>query len=177
MSTEIMIKNARLSYPHLFVASAFAPGQDPKYSASFLISEDDKQTKAIEEAMLEAVEAKWPGKGAKMLASFETRSKAVKQGSKVKPDDESYEGQIVISANNKSRPLVVNKDRTPLTEDDGVIYAGCRVNAKVRFYAYDNVAKGVSAQLLGVQFFGDDSPLAGSAVAKTDDFEDLSDDL
>ena len=61
MATEIMIKNARLSYPHLFTASAFAPGQEPKYSASFLISEDDKQYKAIEEAMLEAVEAKWPG--------------------------------------------------------------------------------------------------------------------
>ena len=177
MTTEVIIRNARLSYPHLFTASAFAPGQDAKYSASFLIGEEDKQVKVLEAAMLEACETRWPGKGAKMLASFDTRNKAVKSGSKARPEDEVYEGQMVIAASNKSRPLVVNKDRSIVTEDDGVVYAGCRVNAKVRFYAYDNVSKGVSAQLLGVQFAGDDTAFAGSSVAKQDDFEDLSDDL
>lgn len=173
---EILIKNARLSYPRLFTASAFAPGQDAKYSASFLIDASDPQVKAIEAAMLAAVEEKWPGKGAKMLASFDTRNKAAKDGSKVRPEDSNYEDTLVVSASNKSRPLVVDKKRNPVTEDDGVIYAGCRVNAKIRFFAYDNVSKGVSASLLGVQFAGDDKPLGGSSVAKADDFEDLDDD-
>lgn len=172
---EILIKNARLSYPHLFTASAFTPGQEAKFSAQLLLPENDKQLPAIEAAMLAAVEAKWPGKGAKMLASFETRNRAVKSGNKVRPDDATYENQIAISASNKSRPLVVDKNRSIIAEEDGVIYAGCRVNAKVRFFAYDNVSKGVSASLLGVQFAGDDDPLGGSSVAKIDDFDDLDD--
>lgn len=174
---EITIKNATLSYPHLFTASAYMPSQDAKYSASFLLDENDNQIAKINEAMLAAVEEKWPGKGKKMLESFDTRNKAVKLGSKARPDDEVYEGKVVIATSNKSRPLVVNRDRSLLTADDGVIYAGCKVNAKIRFYAYDNVSKGVSASLLGVQFVADDKPLGGSTVAKADDFEDLSDDL
>jgi hypothetical protein len=174
---EILINNARLSYPHLFKASAFAPGQEEKFSATFLLNKDDKQMLAIQKAMLEAAEAKWPNKGQKMLDSFDNRNKAVKDGDKIRPDDNVYEGKIAISASNKSRPLVVDKKRISLTEEDGVIYAGCRVNAKIRFFAYDNVSKGISASLLGVQFAGDDSPLGGVSTASVDDFDDLDDDL
>jgi hypothetical protein len=172
---EVMIKNARLSYPHIFTASAFAPGQEAKFSASFLIEANDPQLALLKAAMLEAAEAKWPGKGKKMMDSFDTRNKAVKDGNKARPDDSTYEDMIVISALNKSRPLVVDRRKQPLTEEDGVIYAGCRVNAKIRFFAYDNVSKGVSASLLGVQFVGDDTPFGGAAIAKVDDFDELDD--
>lgn len=173
---DILIKNARLSYPHIFKASAFAQGQDEKYSATLLIDKNDKQNAAIEAAMLEACEVKWPGKGKKMLDSFENRNKAAKDGDRVRPDDEVYAGKIAVSASNKSRPLVVDKKRTSLTEEDGIIYAGCFVNAKVRFFAYDNVSKGVSASLLGVQFAGEGGPLGGASTASVDDFDDLDDD-
>jgi hypothetical protein len=76
------------------------------------------------------------------------------------------------------RPTVINRDRTPLTAADGVIYSGCHGNVQVEVWAQDNsYGKRINAQLLGVQFTRDgDSFGGGTQPAKPDDFADLSAD-
>ena len=71
-----------------------------------------------------------------------------------------------------------NKDKTPLTEDDNVIYGGCYVNAIIELWAQDNnYGKRINANLLGVQFHKDGEPFGGGGVSvKADDFDDVSGD-
>ena len=42
-SNELIIKNARLSYTHIWEPYAFKEGDDPKYMATLLIDKDDEE--------------------------------------------------------------------------------------------------------------------------------------
>lgn len=92
-----------------------------------------------------------------------------------KAEYEGFEGNMALSATNRQHPTVVDKDRSPLTEADGVVYAGCYVNAVVEIWAQDNQwGKRINASLKGVQFYADGNAFAGGGVASVDDFEDIS---
>jgi hypothetical protein len=83
---------------------------------------------------------------------------------------------MYVSASNKVAPLVVDKDKSPLSEASGRPYAGCYVNASLDIWAQDNsYGKRVNATLRGVQFFRDGDAFAGGAPASEDEFDDLSD--
>lgn len=79
-----------------------------------------------------------------------------------------------IRASNKVRVPVLGADKAPLAESDGVVYAGCYVNAIIDFFAYENSGAGISASLRGVQFVRDGDAFAGGGVASEDDFDDVS---
>jgi hypothetical protein len=71
-----------------------------------------------------------------------------------------YEGKMTIKASTKKRPLVIDRDKSPITEDDNIVYAGCYVNAIVTLWGQNNqFGKRVNAQLDGVQFVRDGEPL------------------
>jgi hypothetical protein len=80
-----------------------------------------------------------------------------------------------VSARSATRPLVIDKDKSPLTEQDGKPYAGCFVNASVELWPQDNnYGKRVNASLRGVQFFRDGDAFAGGGAASEDEFDDLA---
>lgn len=167
----IKIKNARLSFPSLFRKASFE-GQETKYEATLILDKEEhaeviKQLKtAIRDMMKENF------KGAKIGAD----RICLKDGDEM--DREEYVGKMTLKAANNKRPVVVNRDRTPLSEDDEVIYAGCYVNAMVDFWAQNNgFGKRINANLLGVQFYKDgDTFGSGGASAKADDFDMFDDD-
>lgn len=171
---KIKLQNVRLSFPGLFKAEAFKPGDDPKYKATFLIEAGSAQHKAVEQAILETVRAKFGAKDAeKLIAQIRNNpNKFCYQDGNTKSYD-GYEGMFALTAKNSVRPLVIDRDRTPLTEADGRPYAGCYVNASVEFFAYDSSGKGVSASLGGVQFVKDGDAFAGGKAASEDDFDAL----
>ena len=83
---------------------------------------------------------------------------------------------MFISARSKSRPTVVDRDKTPLTEQDGRPYGGCFVNAIVELWAQDNqFGKRINATLAGVQFLKDGDAFGGSRPADPDEFEAVDD--
>lgn len=172
---KIKLNNVRLSFPALFKAEAFKPGDDPRFKATFLIPEGSAQAKEVEKAAIAALEEKFPKKGATIYKQiFGNNNKCnISDGNLAEYD--GYAGMIAVSAKSKTRPLVIDTDKTPLAEDDGKPYAGCYVNAIVEFFGYDNSGKGVSATLKGVQFVRDGDAFSGSAPASEDDFDDLSD--
>lgn len=170
---KLTLKNVRLSFPDLFVARPFKPGDTPKFKGTFLMPKDDPQVKAVEAAITAVAKEKWPKTYDKVLASIRgNANRFCFQDGDTKMYD-GYEGMMFFSANNKTRPAVFDRDKTPLRQDDGRPYAGCYVNAVVELFAYDNSGNGISASLGGVQFVRDGEAFSGGRPASADEFEDL----
>ena len=99
----------------------------------------------------------------------------MRDGDEVEYD--GYAGCFSLKASTKKRPIVVNKDKTPLVEEDGKPYGGCYVNATVDFWVQNNAyGKRVNSTLLAVQFFKDGEPFADGAVGDVNDFDMFDDD-
>jgi len=165
----IKIPNARLSFPSLFKKASF-DGKEGKYEATLLFPKSDTKTY---DRIMKAIESCKTDNKVKV-----SKDKLfIKDGDDIEYD--GYEGMWAIKASNNKRPTVINRDKTPLVEDDEIIYAGCYVNAIVEPWAQNNnYGKRINSNLLGVQFVKDgDSFSDGGKVASEDDFDEIDDDL
>ncbi len=176
---KVKLENVRLSFPDLFEAVQYQ-GQGPfNYRAQFLMEPNSKEKKAVEVAIAAVAKEKW---GAKSLAVLESIKSNPQKFCFIDGNTKTYDGyagMFALSATrevSKGRPLVINRDKTPLTQVDGKPYAGCYVNATVEIWAQDNnYGKAIRAQLLGVQFDRDgDAFGGGSSASSPEEFEDLS---
>lgn len=169
--SKIKLNNVRLSFPSLFQRASFQ-GEAGKFEATFLLN---KETHAETIALIDkAIKAaiKDSLKGAKVPAD----KLCFKDGDEIEYD--GYAGCMSLKASNNKRPMIIDKDKTPLTEDDGKPYAGCYVNAVVELWAQNNnYGKRINANLLGVQFLKDGQPFGdGGVTATNDDFDAFGDD-
>lgn len=164
----MMIKNVRLSFPSLFERAVF-DGQEGKYEATVLIDKEDKKTKKLlDKAIAEAI--------AEANIKVASDKRCLKDGDDSEYD--GYEGNWSLKAANSKRPTVLNRDKTPLTSDDEVLYAGCYVNIVIDLWIQNNkFGKRVNANLYGVQFVKDGEPFGMGPIDVTDDFDDLEDGL
>lgn len=164
---KIKLQNVRLSFPSLFRKAVFS-GEETKFEGTFLISKTDQADKIAE--IDNAIKAliKDGLKGAKLPAD----KICLRDGDEV--DYVGYANHMSIKASSSKRPLVLDRDRAPLTEDDNRLYAGCYVNAVIELWAQNNQwGKRINANLLGVQFFKDGEPFSDGVNASVDDFDDL----
>ncbi len=174
MADRNMIKmaNVRLSFPSLFQTEIFGGDDTGKYTATFILDKKE-HSETIREVRNEIARlTKEAFRGKNLPADRIT----LKEGDDL--DKDFYVGKMTIKASTKKRPLVLNRDKTPLTEEDGVIYAGCHVNAIISLWAQDNnFGKRINGTLEGVMFAGHGEPLSsgGIDVAEFDMFE--SDDM
>ena len=169
---KIKIPSARLSFPSLFNMASFGGESTGKFEATFILDKKE-HAKQIEE--IEAAIAKLQKDLKVKLASDKL---CLKDGDEMERPE--YQGKMTIKASTKKRPLVINRDKTPLTEDDNVIYAGCYVNAIITLWAQNNsYGKRVNAQLDGVQFVRDGEPFGdgGISVDQFDGFGDGDDEV
>jgi len=165
---KITIKNARLSFPSLFKKANFN-GEETKYEATFLIPKDAEVVAELQSAIKTMIKDSL--KGAKLGAD----KICLKDGDEI--DYVGYAGNMSIKASNAKRPLVIDRDRSPLAESDERIYAGCYVNAVIELWAQNNnYGKRINANLLGVQFVKDGEPFADGETATTDDFDEIDED-
>jgi len=169
----IKMKNVRLSYPHLFVAKQGDEGGEPKYGATFILD------KKIHAPLIAHIE-----KQAERVAldffkkKIKLNRNCLRDGNDY-ADKEGYGDEVMfISAKETRRPVVVDRDMTPLTKDDSRPYAGCYVNANVRLFAYDHKgSKGVSAALRSIQFVRDGDSFGAGPIDPSEEFEAVSDDV
>lgn len=169
----IKLKNVRLSaYPALFTRPTFEGETQAKYGCKLLLdpNEHADQIEELKHAITALVNDKLDGQRLPSdklcLRHGEDTGKAY------------HEGYWVLSVSTKNRPVVLDRRKNLVTEDDGVIYPGCRVNANVSLWAQKNkFGKRVNGELEGVQFSADDEPIeAGggkSAKAIMEDFDAL----
>lgn len=167
---KIKLQNVRLSFPSLFRKAVFE-GNETKYEATFLLDKE-KHADTIKLIKSEiAKRIKDDLKGAKLSAD----RICLKDGDEF--DYAGYEGHMSFKAANGKRPLIIDRDKTPLTEDDNRLYAGCYVNAVVELWVQNNgYGKRINANLLGVQFFKDGEPFADGESGSVDDFDAFEDD-
>lgn len=177
---KIALQKVRLSFPDLFTAKAFEEGGTKTYGCTFLVEPGSANDKTIRAAMQKAAEEKWGAKHAPILkaAIAANNSQKVCYWSGDTKEYDGYAGQMALTAKrqeSKGRPLVIDKDKSPLTEADGKPYAGCYVNASVEIWSQENkFGKTLRCELLGLQFAGDGDAFAAGSVADESDFEDLS---
>lgn len=174
MPERIILKNVRLSYPHLFKPEQFDDNQDPKYGCVLLIQKDDPQIKTIKEAILKAGQEKFPGK-IKADKWPSNLHYPLKDGDDKADTNPEQAGCYVISCNSKTKPVLLDRAKRPLTEEDDKLYPGAFVNASLNAAGFDvTTKKGVSIFLNGLQFFADGERLAGHDA--TNDFDQLDED-
>lgn len=167
---SISIKNARLSFPSLFKKSVFE-GKEGKFEATLLFPKTDTKTY---KAIMDAIEA---SKVANNKLKVPENKYFIKDGDEFEYD--GYEGMWAVKASNNKRPTIINRDKSVITEDDEIVYAGCYVNAIIEPWAQNNqFGKRINANLLGIQFVKDGEPFSdGGKTADADDFEEIEDDL
>lgn len=174
---ELKVKDVRGAFLALHEAKAFAGSEgDKAFSGSFIIAKDDPQIKVINAAIDAVAKEKWADKAPGILKLMRQSDKTFLHDGDMKENYEGFPGNFFISCRNKSRPLVVDRDKTPLTEADGKSYSGAFYHVVLDVWAQDNkYGKRVNATLKGVQFVKDGDAFSGSAPASADAFEDLSD--
>ncbi len=174
MSIRVTLKNVRCAFPQFFEAQSFNEGK-PAFGGSFIFPQEHEAYEQMKNAIREEAKTKWAAKADEVLKSLGATDKLCLHNGDSKAEYEGFPGNYFVSARNEVRPVVVDKNRAPLTAADGKPYAGCYVTVILDVWAQDNkYGKRVNASLAGVQFFADGDAFAGGGVARVDDFEDLS---
>lgn len=172
---EIRLENVRAAFLQLFEAKQVNGEGEAAYGGSFIFDKTSANVKKLNDAIDAEAKKKWGEKAPAMLKQLRAADKVCLHDGDLKADYEGFPGHFFVSARNKSRPLVVAQDKTPLTKDDGKPYSGCFVNAVVDVWAQDNkFGKRINASLKGVQFLRDGDAFSGSAPASPDAFDNVS---
>lgn len=172
---KVKLTNVRLAFPVLFEARTVNGEGKPAFSASFLLDPADPQVKALNQAIEQVAKDKWGAKAEAILKQMRAQDKVALHDGDLKANYDGFPGNLYVSARSATRPLVIDKDKSPLTEQDGKPYAGCFVNASIELWPQDNnYGKRVNASLRGVQFFRDGDAFTGGGAASEDEFDDIS---
>jgi hypothetical protein len=171
MSAKLKLQNVRLSFPSLFNKAVFN-GNVTKYEGTFLMPKGSPQHKQTQDAIDAFIAEKFQGKAPKGL-----KITCFTDGDE--KDYDGYEGQMALKGGSTKRVLLIDKDKTPLVEEDGRLYAGCYVNAIVEFWYSDHPLGGkqILGNLLGVQFAKDGDSFGDNTGASIDDFDEIDDEF
>ena len=175
--SKIKITNARLSFNSIFNAESKFEGTDPKFSAMLILDPRTEEGKAnlvnIKSTIRELEKEKLKGKELP-IECIPLQDGSLKEYS-------GWEGNVIVSAASKKRPVVVGRKRQPVAEQDtvDVPYAGCNVNCIVDAWAMDHPTFGqrVVFELKAIQFSGDNEPFVASGVDISTDFDEIEGDV
>lgn len=175
----ILIKNVRLSYPHLFhpwSQNEFDDNGKPakkKFSASLIMPvkthKDDivALKKHIEELAMTAFKQK-----------LSPERYCVRDGNLNGKEEYAKSWYVAASQTADRAPKVVDRNpKKAVTEESNTVYAGCWVNVLLRPWTQNNQQGGkrVNMNLLTVQFVKDDDSFGdGMAPAPETTFDDIS---
>jgi hypothetical protein len=167
----MLLKKVRLSFPALFKPTTYQNTGvgDKKYEATFLIEKGSANHKMVEAAVDKMNEEDFKGK----LSSDRL---CLKDG-----DDKEwkgFEGHVYVKTSSKRRPPVVDRDKSPIQEEDDKVYGGCYVNANIELWAQKGQwGNRVNAGLRGVQFDSDGERFVGSSAEDEDEFIDYEEEV
>lgn len=175
---KVKLNDVRLAFPDLFQARANEEGKQPKFGANFTMEPGSANAKALDAAVIAVAKEKWGAKAAPILEKLRAEGRVCYHTApKTNGNGEVYDGfadKHWVSASNKVRPTILDRDKSPLTQADGKPYSGCYVNVVLDVWAQDNnFGKRINAELQGVQFLRDGDAFGGGAAASADDFDEI----
>jgi len=166
--------DVRLSFPKVWKAVSFEEGQAPKYEASFLLDPTNPAHKAtIKEIKTEANRLcieKWGPNWSTEDHKDEVKLKGKCFGTAADLDEvyDGYTDAFWVRTSKKAedgRVLIVDRDFSPLTEEDGKIYAGCYVTATFSMWCQDNkFGKRINGQLRAIKFHRDGDAFSAGEI-------------
>ena len=169
--SKIKLNNVRLSFASVFKKAVFQ-GTETKYEGTFLLDKEGhaKDIERVNAAINEMIESELDG------IKLKADKICLKDGDL--EDYDGYENCMSLKASNNARPTVIDKDKSPLVEDDGKVYSGCYVNVVIELWPQsNNWGKRINANLLGLQFVADGEAFgSGAKTASDDDFDFIDDD-
>lgn len=174
---EVKLQNVRLSYPHLFkTTKGYKDQKDPHFSATFLL---DKVThaKSIKEILTLRDQILTEMKLS--TTKIDPKYTVIKNGDEVLNDEgevkTGYRNVNYVNAISYKPISVVNRDKSPVTEEMNLFYGGCYVSAVIVLTGITD-HDCVSARLKAVQFVGNGEPFveAKDYTAMFDVVEDTS---
>ena len=174
---EVKLTKVRLSFPDIFVPVAY-PGTDRlRYNATFLIEPGSANDKAIQAAIDFEATNTWGDKAVKTLSGMKGNANKYCYLDGDTKEYDGYAGLKYLAAHSTVRPLVIDRDKSPLTSADGRPYAGCYVTAFVAIYCQKGDNPGVRASFSGIQFQSNGESFGGGGKsASPDQFDVLPDE-
>jgi Protein of unknown function (DUF2815) len=181
MATErFTLKDVRIAFaPGLFRSTDYQGDGKFKYKVKFILAPNHPQFKPLESLFQKLAKEEWKDKGPAVLKGLQNNSQkyCFIDGDNYS-ETEGMPGNFVLAASNRVRPTAMASDGvTQVTEDDGVIFSGCRVNALLEFRTMsDNKhGKGLFCTVRGVQHYKDaDAFSGGPPPADMSEFANLS---
>ena len=175
---KIVIKGARMAFANIWEPKAIVgangkPGE-PRCGCSLILDPKTQGViiKAVRAKIVEVATEKWAAKAQDILKSLNAKGDLCLRNGDTKAEFDGFDGMWYVAANNTARPIVVDKDKSQLTQADGRVYAGCYVNASLDIWAQDNQwGKRVNAKLLAIQFDRDGEAFSGGEGYSDDDFD------
>lgn len=171
---KIKLLGVRIAFTDaLFEAKAYKAGDKKRFSTKFLFPKDGPMAALVKGAIKQAATIEFKDEADKTLKVLVAENKICLTDGDIK-DYDGYEGNYVLSASNKTRPLILGPNKEPLAEKDGKIYSGCYVNAIVSIWPQNNDwGKRINCNLQGVQFVADGEAFSGGGVASADEFDSV----
>lgn len=186
----VVLKNVRLSFPHLFEPSASIEDGPKKFRAGFLMDPETESGQAnikkVKAAFDKAALGVWKTKekGDKIRARLDSDRTGLRDGDDCtnKEGDvyAGYEGQMVVSATNGRKPKILRRDKSVIDSTEAAeIYAGCYVNAVISVWATNQEkhgGNGLFATLEIVQYSKTGEPFGAADLDEDDYLEDMGDE-
>lgn len=174
---KLKINRVRFSYCHVFVAqpNKMQPKDPPKFSTDGILEPEHPQTAEIQAAIRKVAVSMWGAHAEEILKELADEGRLfLKKGDKKRNADgspvEAYAGRRFIKAANKSRPTVVDADKSILTAESGRPYSGSWGNIIITVKGLPGTGpmaqagKRIYAELNGVQFTQHDLAFGGGGA-------------
>jgi len=176
----VVLSNVRISFPHLKEPHSSTQGGTPTYNAVFIVPPTHPGYADFMKQVGVIAQDKWKEKTADVMNIINADAKkrcyadgSTKVNQKTFKVYDGYEGNIVISANNKNAPQIFDEKGVKVDPNNsmayrteaGKIYGGCYVNAVVKPWVQANThGVGIRCELVAVQFLADGESFGGDAT-------------
>lgn len=172
MSKQLL--SGRMAFPYIFEPRKTDDGSE-RYELTLLIKPDHACVKTYSAACLKIASEKF---GGEEKARVILRNRPIfKRGEDRINPPVGYPGNLYLSLRSKTMPDFYSADRRRLTAAQAkeLFYSGCMVNVISSPWAYDNNGnRGVSHEVISLQFAGHADAFSGRPTSAADDFPDLS---
>lgn len=183
----IALKLVRLSFPKLFTPESSTEDGPKKYSAAFLIDPTTPEGKAniklLEAERNRIATELWGDKADKILSKLDKDRSLLRDGDDATNGEgdiyDGYEDMMYITASNKKRPQALDRDKTPVDDEDDILFGGCFVDAVVSVWGTTKKELGGNGIFATLELVRKrrDGDRFGSAPVDVDDYlDDLGDD-
>ena len=170
-SEKIKLENVRIAFAHVHSPTAFQEGQDKQFQLTALldpsIAAHAGLIAQVKESALSVYKEAWQGKKVKLIGQ------CFGDADEESVEYDGFEGMFYVRVKSKTRPVIVDRDRTPLVEEDGKPYSGCYAHVSCTLWTQDNqFGKRINGNLRGVQFVRDGDAFSGAPnISAEDEFE------